>query len=61
MTGSGSSPSMLPAMTETGEEDQFSADAHELSVSCASPRTRESTTSASSRASHAPRASALRA
>ena len=63
MTGSASSPSMLPAMTATGEEDQFSADAHEFSdaVSVASPRTSESTTSASSLASQAPRASAVRA
>ena len=48
-------------MTATGVEDQLSADAHEFSDSCDSPRTSESTTRASSRASHAPRASALRA
>ena len=61
MTGSASSPSMLPAMTATGEDDQFSADAQEFSDSAASPRTSESTTSASSLASQAPRASAVRA
>jgi len=61
MMGSASSPSMPPAITETGEEDQFSAEDHEFSDSCDSPRTSESTTSASSRASQAPRASALRA
>ena len=61
MTGSASSPSMLPAMTATGEDDQFSADAQEFSDSGPSPRTSESTTSASSLASQAPRASAVRA
>ena len=61
MTGSASSPSMVPTTTATGDEDQFSADAHECSDSASSPRTRESTTSASSLASHAPRASAVRA
>jgi hypothetical protein len=52
---------MVPTTTATGADDQFSADAHECSESSASPRTRESTTSASSRASQAPRASAERA
>ena len=59
MTGSASSPSTVPTMTVTGDEDQFRADAQELSDSAPSPRTSESTTSASRRASHAPRASAV--
>ena len=61
MTGSASSPSTVPTITETGEDDQFSADAQEFSDSWPSPRTSESTTRASSRASQAPRASAVRA
>ncbi len=52
---------MVPTTTVTGEEDQFRADAQECNVSSVSPRTRESTTSASNRASQAPRASAVRA
>ena len=52
---------MVPTTTVTGEDDQFSAEAQECSESSVSPRTRESTTRASSRASHAPRASAVRA
>ena len=58
---SGSLPSALPAMTDTGLSDQFSADAQDCRPSSTSPRTSESTTSASSRASQAPRASAVRA
>ncbi len=56
-----SSSSRVPTTTVTGEDDQFRADAQECSESSVSPRTREYTTSASSRASHAPRASAVRA
>ena len=52
---------MVPTTTTTGEDDQFSADAHECIESPVSPCTRESTTSASSLASQAPRASAVRA
>src|SRR6266542_2873000 len=58
---SGSLPSAMPAMTETGADDQFSAEAQDCRPSSTSPRTSESTTSASSRASQAPRASAVRA
>ena len=61
MIPSGSPSSVMPAITATGEEDQLSAAAQECSPSPASPRTRESTTRASSRASQAPRASAVRA
>jgi len=56
-----SSSPIVPTITATGEDDQFSAEAQACSESSASPRTSESTTSASSRASHAPRASAVRA
>ena len=48
-------------MTVTGTDDQFSAAAQDWMPSSTSPRTSESTTSASSRASQAPRASAVRA
>jgi len=58
---SGSLPSAAPAMTVTGADDQFSAAAQDWMPSSTSPRTSESTTSASSRASQAPRASAVRA
>ncbi len=61
MSPSGSPPSAVPTITATGAEDQFSADAQECTPSPTSPRTRESTTSASSRASQAPLASAVRA
>ena len=61
MSPSGSLPSVMPAITVTGPAGQFSADAQDCRPSSTSPRTSESTTSASSRASHAPRASAVRA
>ena len=54
-------PSAVPTITVTGLKDQFSADAQDCRPSSTSPRTSDSTTSASSRASQAPRASAVRA
>ena len=61
MIPSGSPPSVVPAITATGDEDQFSADAQEGRAPRPSPRISESTTRASSRASQAPPASAVRA